>query len=226
MKPKEPFIPGYAVAPLLLVPIFNFSVYYVSRLITTPLHHYCFKLPIDDWIGFFPPLIIIYIGAYVQWIIGFLLIAKESREVCDWLFSSEVIAKTITFALFLLIPTTIDRPEIYGTNIYSVLLNNVYLADPPDNLFPSIHCLESWMCYRSCKWLTKVPKWYTPASLIMTLLVFASTVCLRQHVFVDILGGILMVEIGLRLSRVLNADRMFQKIRELAILFHRDEKQA
>ena len=36
--------------------------------------------------------------------------------------------------------------------------------------------------------------------LVMTLLVFASTVLVKQHVLIDVLGGLAAVEIGLFFS--------------------------
>ena len=47
--------------------------------------------------------------------------------------------------------------------------------------------------------------------LILSLLVFASTVMVKQHVFVDIIGAILVVEIGLALAKRLNIYKKLDK---------------
>ena len=109
-------------------------------------------------------------------------------------------------------PTTNVRPEITGTALSDEVTRFLYSVDQPVNLFPSIHCLESWICFRGSLKLEKVPHWYRPVSFVFTLLVFASTVLLKQHVVVDIAGGVLFVEIGLWMTAHFHLDRFFEKI--------------
>ena len=125
---------------------------------------------------------------------------RSSREACFRFYTADIFAKIIALVFFLVVPTTIVRPEVTGNSVFDMLTRFIFRVDAADNLFPSIHCLESWMCFRSALFLKKVPKWYAPVSLLFSLLVFASTVMLKQHVFVDIPGGIAAVEIGLLLS--------------------------
>ena len=56
----------------------------------------------------------------------------------------------------------------------------------------------------------KKPKnWYKIYCVIITLGIFASTVLVRQHVVIDILGGVLVAELGLFLAKKLGAGRIF-----------------
>jgi len=48
---------------------------------------------------------------------------------------------------------------------------------------------------------------------VSAILVFASTVLIKQHVVIDIIGGVLVVEIGLFLAKKLNTKRIFAMIR-------------
>ena len=164
---------------------------------------------IDDQIPFLTGFIIIYLLAFLQWIIGYILIARESRKVCFSLFSAELIAKLICLFCFLIIPTTITRPEINGTGLCAQLTKLTFRMDEPNNLFPSIHCLESWFCFRGALRLKKVPAWYAPVCLVMTLLVFASTVCVKQHVFVDIPAALITAEAAVWFARRTGAERIF-----------------
>ncbi len=93
------------------------------------------------------------------------------------------------------------RPEIVDGNVFDWMTSVIYQIDQPNNLFPSIHCLESWIIARAAFKQKKTSKAYAYVMLILTILVFASTVLVKQHVFVDIIGGIAVVEIGLFLSR-------------------------
>ena len=68
------------------------------------------------------------------------------------------------------------------------------------NLFPSIHCLESWCCIHAAFEMKKVPNWYKGVTVVMSLGVFASTLLVKQHVLLDMFGGIAVFEAGLLLA--------------------------
>lgn len=194
-------LPSYSYIPLAVMLAFNCVAYFGTRLFTTNITHYSMYTFIDDIIPFCPAFISIYILAYVQWLVGYILIARENIYVFKWIVVGELIAKAIAFLCFIFIPTTISRPEITGTDIWSRLTHFIYITDAPNNLFPSIHCLESYVCFRGALYLKKPNKMYKYISLIFTLLVFASTVFVKQHVVLDIIGAICAVEIGMFISR-------------------------
>ena len=201
MKEKiSAVFPPYAWLPLFAVLAFNSVVYNGTRIFNAGRIHYSMWTAVDDAIPFFTPFVVIYVLAFVQWGIGYILIGRESREACFRFYTADIFAKIIALVFFLVVPTMIVRPEVTGNSVFDMLTRFIFRVDAADNLFPSIHCLESWMCFRSALFLKKVPKWYAPVSLLFSLLVFASTVMLKQHVFVDIPGGIAAVEIGLLLS--------------------------
>ena len=204
-------LPSYAFLPVLSALLFNCLVYWGCRRLTAGRVHLCLQTPADALVPFLPPLVVIYFLAYLQWAAGYVLIGRESREFCCRWVLADIIAKTICGICFLAVPTTLVRPEITGTDLFSRLTALLYRLDQADNLFPSIHCLESWICLRSGFRLRnafsprEVPGWYRIYSVVFTLLVMASTVCLRQHVLVDIPAGILAAEIGMVISgRVMN----------------------
>ena len=101
--------------------------------------------------------------------------------------------------------------EVTGPSTW--VLAFIYAADePPINLFPSLHCLESWLCFRGAVGLRKMPRWYAWLQLIFTLLVFTSVLLVKQHVWPDILGGIAVAELGQLLRRLFHAERLFEKL--------------
>lgn len=194
-------MPVYSWVMLTIILIANYIAYFGSRTLTTGLKHYSFVNSLDRKLPFISFFVIFYILAYLQWIIGFVMIGRSRREVVFQMFIAELIAKGIALTCFILLPTTVDiRPDIEtlkGGGIWNVLTEFVYSMDAADNGFPSIHCLESWVCFRGALKLEKVPRWYVYVMLGMTLLVFASTVFVKQHAIVDIAGGVAAVEIGL-----------------------------
>ena len=205
-------LPIYAWIPLGSALLLNCLVYFGTRLVTTDRYHYMMQTPVDDRLPFLSWFIIFYFLAYVQWIIGFILACRESEKVCFHLLSAEIIAKLICLFCFLAFPTTIVRPAFSGHSVFDGLIRMLYKIDRPDNLFPSLHCLESWFCLRSCKYLKKTPPWYFPVSLAVTVLVFLSTVLIKQHVVLDIPGGVLVMETGLALALIFKTGRLFERI--------------
>ena len=189
-------IPDYAARPLILAVVTNFIIYFGISQLRGYLTFRSLALPIDDQIPFFAPFIIFYICAYVQWIANYLLIAREGKNFCYHFVYGDVISKLFCLAFFLLLPTTLTRPEVTGNGICEHLVRMIYQMDAPVNLFPSIHCLESWCCIHAAFRMKKTPRWYLPLTIVMSLCVFASTLLVKQHVFIDVFGGILVFEIG------------------------------
>ena len=204
-------LPKYAFLPLIICLGLNAFTYFGTRLFTTGLYHYDLSLPIDYMIPFTPFMMSVYVLAYVVWIVGFIVIGRENKKVCYEVLFGEQIAKLMCLVIFVAFPTTLIRPEFDVNTLSEWMTNLIYTLDSPDNLFPSIHCLESWVCFRGAMRCKKVGKVYKVIMLILALLVFASTVMVKQHVFVDIIGAILVVEIGLALAKRLNIYKKLDK---------------
>ena len=192
----DDLLPPYTRIPLASMVCIHGLVYYATRLVTQTMTHFDFSLPVDGVIPFIPAFSVIYVLSYIQWIAGYILIARDSRELCCRVISGEIISKLICMALFLLVPTTMKRPEIVSDGFFHRIVGSIYQLDAADNLFPSIHCLESWVCFRGAMQMKKAGPGYRYFTLAFSLLVFASTVLIKQHVAVDIIGGVLPAEIG------------------------------
>ena len=97
-------------------------------------------------------------------------------------------------------PTTMERAVIEGNDVFSGMVALIYSIDAPVNLFPSIHCLESWFCFRGSLNRRYFSRTWTIAMGVMTVLVFLSTVLIKQHLVVDMIGAVAVAEIGLFVS--------------------------
>lgn len=197
-------MPVYSWVLLAIILTANYIAYFGSRIFSSGLKHYSLVNSLDRKLPFISFFVLFYLLAYLQWIIGFVIIGRGRREVVFQMFIGELIAKGIALVCFILLPTTLEeiRPGIEvleDGGIWNKLVQWLYLIDAADNGFPSVHCLESWVCLRGALKLEKVPRWYVCAMLGMTLLVFASTVLVKQHALVDIVGGVAAVEIGLKI---------------------------
>lgn len=188
-------IPNYSIKWLTMIIIVNTIAYNGSRLITSGKKHYNASLWIDSQIPMINWMIVIYLGCYIFWIVNYILAVREDKETARNFALSDMFAKMICFIIYVVFPTTMRRPDIVGTGIFDNIINFVYQVDPADNLFPSLHCLASWICYLGVKDLKSVPRWYKNASMIMAILVFISTLTVKQHVLIDVVGGVLIAEV-------------------------------
>lgn len=206
-------LPKFVRLPLFLAVAINFAVYYIpSRLLVTDVERYDLTMALDTMLPCVPFFLLIYVLAYVQWIEGYVFHCRDSVKLCYHLVTADLISKAICLACFIFIPTTITRPEITGNGLFEWGTRFIYAVDDPVNLFPSIHCLESWMCFRGAMILKKKNGWYIAAHGVFAVLVFASTVLIKQHFVIDIVAGIIVGEIGLFLSKQFKLWRIFNKI--------------
>ena len=204
-------IPQWARRPLLCVLFFNLLVYYIPKFLEPYRTLHKVSTHLDRLLPCVPFFVLIYVLAYVQWVTGFVVIARDSPERCRRVFSGDLISMALVLIFFLIWPTTMDRAPAAGTGFFPRLLAFIYSTDTPTNLFPSLHCLQSWLCFRGAIGLRRMPKVYTWVQLVFALLVFASVVLTKQHIWPDILGGIAFAEAGQGLARLLRAERMFGK---------------
>lgn len=195
------FLPRYSVIPIISMLSLNLITYFFTPVITKHLHHYDFSLPIDSMIPLVPVFILPYFLAYVQWIVGYVMLARVSKEHCYTVMVAEMFAKLMICICFIVIPTTMYRPDCVGTDIFSRMVAFLYRMDGPINIFPSIHCLESYFCFRFIINQKTVGPVYKTVMGISTVLIFLSTVFLRQHVVVDAVGAIVVAEVGYIISK-------------------------
>ena len=122
---KKNFIPKYAYIPLISAVLFNIVVYNGSKIITNNFFHHDFSNIIDSYIPFLKIFIIIYILAYLHWIIGFIIISKENSKTCYNVMSAEIIAKLIClfffyFGYYNIIKLFLSYPSSIQTIPYSI----------------------------------------------------------------------------------------------------------
>lgn len=205
-------LPSYTRLPLLFILVVNFLTYYGTKLVTLNAKHYDLTIGLDTLIPFVPFFISFYILAYPQWFFSYIFHVRESEQICYRIVTANIIAKTICILFFLFFPTEIQLPEVTGNGLWDHLTRFIYFADTPRTLFPSLHCLESWLCFRGAMYVKNKPKWYVPVQGVFSMLVFASTVFVKQHFVVDIFAGIAVAEIGLFFASKKNFAAFFKKI--------------
>lgn len=204
-------VPDYAYLPLAFMFLINLVTYYGTRLITDHFKHYDISVSLDNRLPFWPVFIIPYLFAFAQWTVGFIVISRSSKAYCYKVISGEIFSKLIVCIIFVLFPTTVFRNEISGQDLCSQVVAFIYRIDAPTNLFPSIHCLESYICMRTALEMKEVSKKYKTSMIVTGLLVFMSTLLVKQHVVLDVLGAVVVAETGRFIAEFIFAHQFGKK---------------
>ena len=188
---------------LLLPPaarLWNQLVYWGGAALAETRHHYQFSTALDRAIPLIPWTVCIYFGCYAFWALHYCLCAAVPLRARRF-FTADFIAKGVCFVFFVGLPTTMARPTVQGLNVWESLVRALYILDAPVNLFPSIHCLNSWLCWASARDIPAFSHGYKAFALCAAVAVCVSTLTLRQHVLLDVAGGILLAEVCWRLAK-------------------------
>lgn len=198
----------------IIVASIQLFVYNGSKYINGTMYQYNLNIDfIDNLIPFVNWFIIIYVLCYPWWYLGPFLSLKYNRRRYYNYLASATIGYIIAGIFFIVLPTTIARPVVDNNNIFNILVNLIYEADTPaTNLFPSLHCFISWNCYLSIRKEKTISMFFRISYLIFACLVCASTVLVKQHFFVDIIGGVLLAEITWLISDKFNLGDKLLKI--------------
>ena len=193
-KRVNKWLPFYAMIPLVFVFAFNCIVYWTTMALGKEWYHYDFTLSFDRAVPFVPGWIYIYLSCYLFWIVNYVLSAHFGKPRFYRFIAADLTSRVICLALYMFLPTTNIRPELLGSGISMDLMRWLYAADQPVNLFPSIHCLVSWLAYIAVRGQTKIPRWYRCFSCLFALAVIASTQFTKQHYIVDAIAAIAIAE--------------------------------
>lgn len=201
----------YKIIPLVIALIFNTIAYNGTRIITTSKYHYNITSPIDNLIPVIPATIIIYLGCYLYWIVNYVIGAGQEDDEAYKFLSADLFAKLICMVIFIAFPTTNTRPVLEDEGFFTEVLKMLYQIDAADNLFPSIHCLTSWFCLIAVRKNPNIKTVYKIISVIITVAICVSTLTTRQHVIVDVAGGIALAEFSYLIVDKIGFTRIYQR---------------
>lgn len=103
----------------------------------------------------------------------------------------------IAVAIFTNFQSMVSRPPVLGSDVFSQMLSWLYSVDAPYNAFPSLHVA---MAVVVTAYFAVVKSRYFTAVAVFSVVVIASTVLLKQHYLVDIVGGLVLGGLSSRLS--------------------------
>lgn len=186
--------------------VFNYLVYNGGRILAADVVHYSLASAFDHQIPLLSRTVWIYWGCYIFWVVNYYIGTKYDKDNGYGFIGAHYIGEAICFIFFVFFPTIMVRPEITGNSISDWIIKLTYQQDEANNLFPSIHCFASWLCWIGVRRNSFIPKWYQMVSLVIAVLVCVSTLTVKQHVIADVPAGILLAEgsylLSLKLEKI------------------------
>ena len=192
------------IVPAIIAVMTYLLCYQIPKILVDPadLHFLC--LPIDNMIPFFGPFIYIYIGAFFQWAYCIHTVLQQETQLGYKFCSAIVIGSLIGFVIFMVYPTAVNRPEIIGDGFTNNFCRFIYSVDNIVCACPSFHCFCSTiviLIYNKCENVSKKMLYF---NVVFSILVFISTLFIKQHFVMDLLPGILLAYISMFLASKIN----------------------
>lgn len=143
-----------------------------------------FIIPYFLWFG--------YIFATVAYF--FFKSKQDYYRCCAYLFTG----MTICLFIYTVFPNghhlRVNLDTLGRHNIFIDMLSGIYKVDTPTNVFPSIHVFNSvgaLIAINKSERLHKI-KWLQCCAFILTVMICLSTVYLKQHSVLDVLGALIL----------------------------------
>lgn len=181
---------------------------YLSIMLIFPLLHIIYKLlnaphgkvhnlstVFDISIPFVRAFIIPYIAWYIFTYIVFIYIYQKDKKIYLKTIITYAACLVLSYLIFYFFQTTVPRPDLVGNDIFTNLVRLIYKFDKPFNCFPSIHVLSCYLIMKSIKQLKSQNNFVKPLIYFICMLIILSTLFVKQHVLLDILCAILLVEV-------------------------------
>lgn len=147
---------------------------------------------IDNYIPFCKYFIIPYVLWYPYVGLFLILLCILDKKNYYRALVTLIVGMLLSDFIFYIFPTTVPRPNVIGSDIFSKLVLLVYNNDQPCNCFPSIHVLNSMLMLLYVNKSVYFSKVVKLISSIIAISIILSTVFVKQHVILDVVGGIVL----------------------------------
>lgn len=163
------------------------TLYFISKLLQGDLN--LIGNVIDTKIPFVPAFFIPYCIWYLMiFIIPYYLYCDNKDRFVKYTMAY-ILCSMIGNIVFISYPSTVIRPEITGTDIFSLIAKFIYWIDTPTNCFPSLHCAISMLFILYICESKNTNKLIKISVVIVSILIMLSTLFTKQHVVSDLISG-------------------------------------
>ena len=201
MKFVEKLLPKYAILSLIFCFAWNCFVYWTTQFLCADRKHFDLSTAFDRRIPVESRWIVIYVASFAFWVVCYVLIARyRDREFWFRFVTADLLSRTVCGIIFVIFPTTNVRPVPAMDSVWDFLLALIYKLDLPYNLFTSLHCVISLLCFLGLMGTDKLSRGAKAGILLFAVLIFASTQFTKQHYILDVIGGVAIAIISYNIA--------------------------
>jgi len=149
-------------------------------------HAFLVNTSLEDRIPFVPQFVYLYIFGYLMLLLFPLFFVRNKADF--YLLTKGILFIIVSSGIvFCVFPTTTLRPSFTVSSFTLQIVNTLYELDPPNNCFPSLHvALTAYIAII----LHRLDYWKN-YPLIISGAVCASTLFIKEHALIDIIGGLI-----------------------------------
>lgn len=142
------------------------------------------------------PFIKLFVIPYYFWYtfmaIGLVLLLFKNNK--EYMRSMVVlsIGQLICYFIYFNFQTTVPRPILYGDDPLTKMIALMYKIDQPFNCFPSIHVFTTFSITIALLRTKELSKKIKSSAIIISILIILSTIFIKQHVILDVFGGLIL----------------------------------
>ncbi|MEA4827405.1 MAG: phosphatase PAP2 family protein [Clostridium sp.] len=187
------------IVPLLFMLTIPISNIFYRILNNSSRGVYSLILDVDTKVPFIKEFIIPYIIWYPFIFIFLIYICLKNKEVYYRTLISINVGLIICYVIFYFFQTTVVRPELIETDIFTNIVRVIYSHDNPYNCFPSVHVITTYIVMHGINTVSK-NKRILISSNVIGILIILSTQFVKQHVILDLIFAVVLGEMAFRLS--------------------------
>ena len=176
----------------ILIFLLVMVLYFVTNRLNVGREVYDFGIFLDNLIPLVTWFVYFYLAYFILMLIPFFI--SNNTKSLTWRYCVSIIVSSL---FFVIIPTSIYRPLLENVNLNNYLVNMIHYLDKPYNLFPSLHAA---LLTLSFMFLYKHDKKLSYKLSPLFILSFISTVFIKQHYVLDLIGGVLVALISIKIA--------------------------
>tara|TARA_R110002020_G_scaffold66563_17_gene175006 strand:- start:184 stop:813 length:630 start_codon:yes stop_codon:yes gene_type:complete len=187
---------------MVLLGIFSLATYFIVQQLVT--HQYDFLTEFDESIPFIPWTVWIY-HSIIPVMVGTMFLLVRTRRLFFTVFWACVATTIIINIFYILFPSFYPRPDVVVNSLTDELVALSYEIDNSSNTFPSGHVAFAWLMFwgawfsRKARETLGLKKLYLLWALGLSL----STLTLKMHYVIDVIGGFAVATFSFFLIKLL-----------------------
>ncbi|WNR44153.1 phosphatase PAP2 family protein [Paenibacillus roseipurpureus] len=180
-----------ACSGLLLIPLVGLIYIHLNQ---DTGKAYSLMTNLDRQIPFIQGFVVPYLFWYAFLAGGFLYLVYRDRANYVRTLIEFILGLLLCYGVYAIYQTTVPRPALVGSDWLTQTMQWVYNSDEPFNCFPSTHVLTAYLMMRAYLRSKRIARGYQFVTAAIAMLIIVSTLFVKQHVILDLVGAVLVAE--------------------------------